>query len=73
MTPAEQIRALPSEKTDNRERHLTSCISYVSRSPSGKASTVYLKDGTMITIGRERETKGPAWLEIREQAKVILQ
>lgn len=65
------VPSLAEKNDERRERHQHSCISYVSRSPSGKASTVYLRDGTMITIGRERETQGAVWLDIREQGKII--
>jgi len=43
------------------------CISYVSQDKPGKAFCVYLRDGKKITVGRTRETKGPAWLEISDQ------
>jgi hypothetical protein len=51
----------------------TACITRVGRSPDGKAFVVYLRDGMKISVGRDKRTKGPAWLEVKEQSKLVAQ
>ncbi len=48
------------------------CVTRIGRS-MGKAFVVYLRDGTKITVGRDKTTKGPAWLEVKEQSKITAQ
>lgn len=38
---------------------------------NGKAFVVYLRDGTKITVGRDATTKGPAWLIVSQQSKIV--
>lgn len=46
------------------------CITKVLRSDDGKPFCVYLKDGNKITVGRTKDTKGPAWLGIGKQSVI---
>jgi len=46
------------------------CITRIGES-AGKAFVVYLRDGTKITVGRDKTTKGPSWLVVEQQAKII--
>jgi len=46
-------------------RHPKSCVTLAT------STCVYLADGTKITVGRDGRTKGPAWLVVQEQAKIV--
>lgn len=35
-----------------------------------KATCVYLRDGTKVTVERDATTKGPAWLKVSQQARI---
>lgn len=47
------------------------CITRIGTDMNGAPFVVYLSDGKKITVGRHSNTKGPAWLEITEQAKIV--
>lgn len=48
------------------------CVTRIGDS-NGKAFVVYLRDGTKITVCRDKTTKGPAWLEVQPQSKIVAQ
>lgn len=54
------------------DRHVANapCITRIGES-NGKAFVIYLRDGTKIVVGRDKTTKGPAWLEVQKQAKIV--
>jgi len=49
------------------------CVKRIGSGPDGKAFVIYLTDGTKITVGRDKSTNGPAWLEISETPIIIAQ
>lgn len=49
----------------------TSAITYVGSGPKGP-HVVYLAEGKRITVGRDKSTKGPAWLVIEDTPIVRL-
>lgn len=48
------------------------CVTYTVQR-DGKASCVYLRDGTKITVERDATTRGPAWLKVSQQAMIYAQ
>lgn len=60
-------------KSANVQAELSAPIALVGRGSDGNAHIVYLSDGTKISVGRDRTTKGPAWLEISQQSKITAQ
>lgn len=52
-------------KRMDEERNKQSAISYVGNGPKGP-HVIYLAEGKRITVGRDKSTKGPAWLVIED-------
>lgn len=50
---------------------MNSCISKIIQAEPGFPYSVFLTDGTVITIGRTSETKGRAWLKIENQPELV--
>lgn len=46
------------------------CISRIGTGKDNKAFVIYLSNGLKITVGRDKTTKGSAWLEISQQAVI---
>lgn len=61
-----------AEKVEIKDTsHKTPCISYVVKSwGTAHPSCIYLRDATKITVGRDKTTTGPAWLEISKQDSI---
>lgn len=55
-----------------KTRCVQTCVTYTVQR-DGRASCVYLHDGTKITVERDATTKGPAWLKVSQQAMIYAQ
>ena len=49
-----------------------SAITYIGQGPKGP-HVIYLREGIRITVGRDKSTKGPAWLVVEDTPVVKAQ